>query len=342
MDEFGVIGSIYRSLARGKYFLLWMVFISLIAGVLKFALAGRRYRSTATVLPGSSDRPGFDMTEGGLPDLSVLMGRGSGESSMMLYPDILRSRRISIDILRRTFVFEDHGKTAEKTLQEYLCAPNDDAALFKLRSRVARFWIDGDSGTLVIQVTTGNPVLSSLVARAYIERLEQYNRTERRASSEEVYDFIRKKRDMSRIELAEADDNLEAFRKMNRDYANSTEPGLLMELRRLGREVEIKQALCLELGKQAEKAALDSGRDTPILSVLDYGEVPEKPFYPDPVRILISFLLAGLITGAVLAVIRDRVVSWKMGEDRDTVDSLLEELKNDLRAAVFIKTTAGE
>ena len=164
---------------------------------------------------------------------------------------------------------------------------------------------------------------------------------ERRSSSKEVYDFIEGKLADCRLKMRAAEENLRAFREKNRNYSSSTEPGMQKDHRRLIRRVELEKALCLELGKQLKQAAIDVERDTPILNVLDHAVVPEKPSWPKPALFLSSITTAGVLLGLIYLAAVESFALWRAGNDRETVDKLLAELKNDIRSVPIIGERVG-
>ncbi|MBN1165444.1 MAG: hypothetical protein JXB45_12760 [Candidatus Krumholzibacteriota bacterium] len=329
------------ALGRGKYFLLSLVIVTLLASFLTLAVVEERYTSTATILPSSNNLTPAQVLEGGFPDISLFLGFDRSQNQLPLYPDILKSRLISGDILNRVYTFEEKGREVSRTLREHLGIGNIDAARLILLGRVVRTWVDRNSRAVVVSVTLDNPVLAALVVNAYIDRLEGYNREERRSSSREAHDFILRKRESSRLQLFQAENALRVFRENNRNYASSTEPGLLMLHRRLERDVEIKQALFIELGKQLKKSALEVERDTPILNVLDRGSVPTRASWPDPPRLVISFICMGLVLGVSILLLGEALRRWRAGKDKEIVEQLLWELKKDLHQVPFLGARSG-
>ncbi|MBN2070007.1 MAG: hypothetical protein JW814_01015 [Candidatus Krumholzibacteriota bacterium] len=331
-----VAGVFRDALSGGKYFLLLTAIVSFLASLTVFFISEKRYSSTASILPSSSEIADGGITEESFADLGALIGIKQSGTEMILYPDILRSRTISLDILKESYTFSEDGREVTRSLQEHLGIESDEAAQIILNSRVSSFWIDKSAMALVIRVTTDNPVLSAAVVNAYIDRLERYNREQRRSLSREVHAFVGKKLESSRDELLRADEVLRDFREINRDYAISTEPGLLMQMRRLERRVRIGQALYFELSRQYEKAAFEMNRDTPTLNILDRGTVPAAPSWPDPFQIILSITLAGIFAGIFFLAAREGLRRWVSGRDRDEVRALLAQISADIGRMPFI------
>ncbi len=324
-------------LKRGKYFLALTAFISLLLSLVVLSTLDKRYTSVATVLPSNSTSPDLNPGGGQFSGIGFLMGINNSRDNLPLYPVILRSRRVSRDIIKRQYTFDRNGETVDRTLMEYLGATSEDAAIFKLRSRVAAFKMDRESNTLVIRVVTGNPELSAQVGRAYIDRLEQFNRNDHRSNSEKVYHFIQKKVEENRAALNLAEEKLRLFRERNRNFNISTSPELQMKHRRLLRRVEVERALFIEFGKQLKKATVDMKRDTPVLNVLDSGAIPSRPSWPNPALFILAFMLAGVMGGTIFLIIRESFRRWREGNDSRMVEELIGELKGDLRSVPLLK-----
>ena len=113
---------------------------------------------------------------------------------------------------------------------------------------------------------------------------------------------------------------LRQFKEGNR--ATLLSPKLMLEESRMLREVEINNALYIELTKQLELARISEAETMPILNVLDYPVPPEKKSGPSRVLIVLGMLGVGL--GVAVAYINfrrsvptrarriaDRVLKWQ-------------------------------
>lgn len=324
-------------IGEGKIFLLLLVVLSLSLSLIMLSILDKRYTSVATVLPSKSTTPDFNLGEDKFSRIAFSLGISGKRNNLPLYPVILRSRRISRDILNREYIFRLDGRQVCKTLSEHLGATSEDAAFFKLRSEVASFRIDRETSTLVIKVVTGSPELSAEVANAYIERLEQFNRNDHRSNSKKVYRFIQEKVLENKLALNQAEENLRAFREKNRNFNISTTPQLQMKHRRLLRKVEVEKALFIEFSKQLNEAAVDMKRGSPILNVLDRGVPPFQPSWPRPVLFVLAFISAAIFGGFVFLMARESFRRWKEGSDSQVVEQLIDQLKEDLRSVPLVR-----
>ncbi len=318
-------------LRKNSSFILCVVIVSLAVAVICFLTLPRRYSSYVTILPSSPDRRGFDAVGGGMLGVNLLFDLSDDSSMLALYPEILRSRRVGLDILKRKYSIMADGGQVKLTLMDYIGKKNEDAALAYLNKRIASFWIDNSSKTFVIKVTTDDPELSSQIANAYVERLELFNRMERRSTSRDVYEFVKARFDECGDELKNAETALKDFRAKHREFAFSSSPELQTQHRRLIREVELKQALYIELGKELKKAEIEMEKDTPILNVLDKGEPAAKPEWPVALRFIPAVTLIGLMVGLIWLFLADVLWHARDKEVREAVEELLKGLKTDVK-----------
>ncbi|MBD3180230.1 MAG: hypothetical protein GF417_11980 [Candidatus Latescibacteria bacterium] len=305
-----------------------------------YLLMDRRYNSTGVILLSGESVDNIPMMAEGSELGIYLADNYRGGINITLYPAILESRRIGKDILRKEYTFSEEGRKVTRTLIDHLNLESMDAALYIL-AEMTDFWIDEDSNTLAIRASTDNPELSAAVVNAYVNRLEQFNRLERRSASKEAYAFIEVKLRESRRELRRAEEALKNFRSRNRNYASASDPQLLMKHRRLIRELELNQAIYEELNKQLEKTAINVEKDTPILSVLDRGYVPLSHSSPGLFRLVLSFTLLGLLLGTLCVVTQSAYRSWRGGGERRRIESLLNIFFSELRSLFSLRRIRG-
>lgn len=312
-------------------FLIYLLAVSLSAAVLCYTFLPRRYSSYVTILPSPPDRHGFDSVRSGPIGISLLLDLSDDSSMLALYPEILRSRRIGLDILRREYSVLRKGRRVKLSLMDYIGKRNEDAALAYLNSRLASFWIDHNSKTFVIRVTTDDPGLSAQIANAYVERLELFNRMERKSTSREVYNFIKERFSECAAKLRQAELELRDFRSRHREFAISSSPELQIEHLRLMREVELNNALYIELGKELKNAELEMEKDTPVLNVLDRAQPQAKPDWPVASHFIPAVTAIGVMIGLIWLFLADSIERTRESEVKGAIEELLKELKEDVK-----------
>ena len=94
---------------------------------------------------------------------------------------------------------------------------------------------------------------------------------------------------------------------VKKNRAVTLSPTALMEQAQLVREVEIHNALYVELTKQLEVTRIDAYRQAPVLTVLDWAVPPVKKSGPKRSLIVLGFVFVGVAGTAA-------VVKWLEGK----------------------------
>ncbi|UCD63161.1 MAG: hypothetical protein JSW34_10455, partial [Candidatus Zixiibacteriota bacterium] len=232
-----------------------------------------RYTATATTLPASSD-----VAAGGLLSMAEAMSGlemiglgGPNKSPAVLYPEILRSRRLGERVLSKRYLIAN--ATGPQNLYEYFDQHNPDLALGKLREITAVTY-DKKTGVVSVAVTTTKPQLSADIANTCVGLLDEFSKSERKTRAGLTRQFIEERMVEVSRDLATAEENLRDFRDNNLNYYNSTSPDLLMEHARLGREVEVKTQVYQTLAQERELAAINEKKETPAIQILDTARAP--------------------------------------------------------------------
>lgn len=242
-----------------------------------------RYRSVATILPSDTSKK-----VSALQNLADLTGMPSTESSPSeLYPTILVSRAIQSAVLEQRYAFSHDGADHALTLPEYFGVDNPDLLRRKLNG-ITLVTADKKTGVVTVGVETTMPELSQAVAGRYLTQLEEFNRHQRRSQARENADYLARQMAQTKTELETAEDELERFRQYNSDWPISSDAGLVRDLGRLQRAVEVKTQTYLYLSREYESAQLEAQKDIPIVSVLDVPSLPTVKSGPH--RSIIVFL----------------------------------------------------
>lgn len=233
-------------------------------------LTPNRYTSTATILPsGKSDN--FSA----LKAMAGLAGAFSvgDENSSVLYPVVLNSNLVRDSVLAQTYTYTEDEKTVSKTLTQYIGKDNRDRLRHSLSSMTS-ISANTRTGEITVAVVTPHPELSQQVVGQYLRQLENYNLYSRRSEARERVRYLTREVDARRRSLAESEDSLQAFQSRNRNWAATTDPGILMQLGRFKRDVEIKSQTLVYLLQEYEAARLDAQKDVPVVRVLDQASLP--------------------------------------------------------------------
>jgi uncharacterized protein involved in exopolysaccharide biosynthesis len=292
-----------RLLKRNRRLIAAVVVGVMVLTAAAMVFTSNRYRSHASILPsGSRDRLS------GLMDIAGQFGVGSlasaDENSSALYPSILHSDLVCDGVLKNQYEIMSGGDHRAIQLPEYF-ATDDPTELRLALSEITSVGEDKKLGIIRMGVETTDPKLSQAILEEYLSQLETYLRVKRRSQARENETYLTDQRALRSIELTQAEDSLQQFMKVNRNWTTSSDPQLQTELARLRREVELQAKTYLLLFQQLELARLEVQKDIPIVRVLDEPSLPTKKSGP---RRTLTTLLAGCLAFLV-------VISWLFVRD---------------------------
>jgi uncharacterized protein involved in exopolysaccharide biosynthesis len=277
-------------IARRRRFLMTAVLSVAIVTAAITLMISNKYVSTASILPsGGQDK---------MADLKSLAGLGSlmgnDENSSELFPTIIASQTIRGAVLGRQYQYHDDNHVVATSLAEYLNEENPDKLRRALAS-ITRAASDKKTGVITIAVETEFPELSQGIVRAYLEELETFNLTKRTSKGKESAEYLAAQLDIKRGEVESAEDSLEYFQSVNRDWATSGSPEVLKITTRLQRELQVKTIAYGYLQQQFEMARLDAQRDVPIIRILDPATLPTEKSSPMRTLIVLAMTLAAFL-----------------------------------------------
>ncbi len=148
------------------------------------------------------------------------------------------------------------------------------------------------------------------------------NRRQGEASAQRV--FIEKRVADAQSELRQAEENLQSFLTLNREFRS---PSLQLEFDRLNRVVTMRQQLYTSLAQAYETAKIEEVRDLPVITVIEPPELPIEPTAHGGTRRTLLGLLIGGLAGVLLAFARDRMATNRERQTDDFVE--FEALRRD-------------
>jgi uncharacterized protein involved in exopolysaccharide biosynthesis len=245
-----------------------------------------------------------------------LEGQDTWES---LYGRILESDRVLDAVLARRWSSADR-RTLSEVLQPDAAAEDaaekrarDHALKKRLRTRIITFSRDRNSGFMELEVHLEHrPALAAEIANALADELAAFlQRSESsRASQQRI--FVAQRLEEVQKQAAAAASRLAEFLAANRLYAAS--PELSRRHAELQREVDVQNAIWIELSRQLEIAKIEEKRQNDDLEILDAATPPVVRSAPRRALLValglaIGALLASLFV--VLAEIRRPRPGWK-------------------------------
>jgi hypothetical protein len=182
------------------------------------------------------------------PGLSLLVARPRGQ----IFPLILGSQRVSRAVLSGRYRYQDGGVNKTTDLYEYLGTSNPDAAEIILKTRIAGFYLDPQTGATVISVDTGSPELSCQIVGKYISALETTLNELREQRIRVQLFVINEKLATARGDLRDREGSLNTLRARNRDYASFHDPTVYLQQLQLERDIRLSETVLLALKTQFE------------------------------------------------------------------------------------------
>ncbi len=248
------------------------------------------YTAEAVILPSGRNLSAPSLG-GALGLINIDWKLQGSPNSSFLFPAILESSVILDRLLDSP---AEVGHSTEKIAKIIGAGDRDDSR--KKLAGMIDIITDERTGIVRIRATTRIPDLSSTLANRMVSLLEEFNSGRRRLKASLDYDFLRDELEKTKKELLEAENDLAAFEKDNRDCFKSTSPRVRTEHDRLTRNMQLRLEIYIGLIKQAELADIERLKETPVVRVLDEASVPS--IKSGPPRKLITLAGAG---GSLLA-----------------------------------------
>jgi len=255
------------------------------------------YKSTVTILP-SSPKTG----SGSLASAASALGLGVSTSDDISYLEVLQSRWLAERLLVAPREFKmgwgrfGTPKPYRQSLLNYLNDPNMDKAkefLPKLYSQEQ----DLKSGVISINVETRSPQLSQQVAQQAAQLLIEFVTTQQRTKGGAKARFVRQRVQDVEADIGRIEDTLRQFLQANRNYQTTTDPEVRLKGARLEFELQTKRQILIGLNVSLEQALQQEKDDTPLVNILDTGNLPIEKSRPGRAIIV---LLVTAVTGIAM------------------------------------------
>lgn len=277
-----------RLLYSKRKFLAGCVLSVMLLTAIVVLILPNQYRSTASILPsGKVDKMAQLKSLAGLDAFMT-----QDENSSELFPTILTSRTVMDAVLAGEYSFLHNDKVINLTLAEYFDQDNPEK-LRKALTEASGFDMDKKTGVISLSVETKYPRLSRAILGRYLEELESFNMHKRRSQAKDNVRYLEREVADRNQQLKKAEDKLQDYQTINRDWEMTSDPEIMKDLIQLKREVEIKSKTYILVLEQYELARLDAQKDVPIVRILDNPSVPTLKSGPQ--RMITTFL-AGFLT----------------------------------------------
>lgn len=263
------------------------------------------YNSTITILP---DYGGKETSLGQLSSLASLAGVSVGSGAPTeIYQNLITSESVLSPVIYSKYKTEKFSDSVN-LIQYFKIKPNASlpADLQKRQMFLTaynsltkgRVNTDVDRMTKILTITSNMPEaqLSADVVNKIAESLDNYIRTKRKSYASEQREYIEKRLGQVKDSLTIAENMLKNFREQNRMVLQS--PDLMLEQARLSRNVEIVNAVYIELAKQLEIAKIDEVKDTPVVNIKELAKDPIIKAGPKRFNTLIIIMFLSVLFSA--------------------------------------------
>ena len=300
------IADIYSFLIpKWKYILITPFVFYLIFTLYVEYLVEPVFTSTAKLLPISAE----EKTSGAFRGIASQLGIGfseqssTGLSSASMVPDIIKSRLLVKDLLKKEFKSKKYNKSlplinilsenSNTNVKWSDAAFNAYASLMLLNINIEE---SKKSALIDLYVNASEPALAKDIASSIIELLNDIMGRFKISQVREKKYFIENRFNEIKNELQTSEEKLKDFRINNRSISSS--PSLMLEQSRLLREVQEKTQIYISLKQEFEMVKISEIDVSTVVQILD---PPEKPLsMTSPKKAKIKFV--GAFLGLVLSI----------------------------------------
>ena len=269
------------------------------------------YTSTAKIMP-ISDIGGNSQLQGVAQQFGLSMGpeQVSSLSSAIMFPEILKSRRLARELLGLRFHTKKFG--LERPLINIIKNTNNESKNWseKSKKKVVRKLLkmisvskNKKSPLITLEVNAFEAQFSADLAAAVIDNLEKIAIHFKLSRVKEKKLFIENRISEIDLDLRKAEENLKIFRERNRSINSS--PALLLEQERLLLEAEVQKQMFITLKSQYEMVQIEEVEKGSMIQVLDPPEAPTSKTLPKPKRDILMGILLGVIFGGCLTFLKE-------------------------------------
>ena len=268
------------------------------------------YVANVAVLEAPRAGGGSALDQLGLQAEMLGIKAGGGGSNALTYPDLIRSPRLLVSLLKTPFA-DQKGATAPLIDHVRKGTPSPQRTELAVREMRKRLDISLDRRTnlLRVGVKDRDPVLAAAVANRVCFALQDLLTHAMMTQASANRRFIEERLAGAERDLASAEGALRSFREANRHVDGS--PRLMLDQARLLRELRVREEVVIALTRQYEIARVDENRDVPVLNVVDPATPPAFRSAPRRGAMALGGLLLGLVAAAAL-LWRDRALAFEV------------------------------
>ena len=259
-----------------------MVFL---AAVIYSITLPNHFISVARILPleGRSGSAGGGLASAAAAAIGIsLPGQDSADAT---YIDILNSHWLRTELLDKKYTFNSRtwlwgkAKAYDLTLRDYRKAKTTDHGL-RLLGEMLRVNRDMKTKLITVEAETTSPKLSQELANATVDLLNIFVVEKSKTRGAAKARFAEQRLMEARAAKANAENAYFSFLGVNRNYLSSIDPSVRLDGLRLEEGLKLRQQIVATLAISYEQALMEEKNDSPILNILDQGNLPEEKSGP--------------------------------------------------------------
>jgi len=289
--------------ARWRILVVMPIVCGIIAGLITFLIAPTYTSTTTFVTAGQRD---ITASLGNFANFATQLGVGipaNPTSSPQFYGDVLRSRGLMTEVLRKRMADPRSSKSADSVTLVELYAKHggtpvkkEDDAVGQL-TRESSVSVNPRTNIIELRVSSRYPTTAAFAARQFVSALDRFNLETRQSEAHRRRVFVGDRLKEAQDSLARAERTQQDFLLTNRGDLRSA-PTLEAQYERIQRQIQTYQDLYSNFRREFETARVDEVNDTPVITVIDTADVPIKTSSPH--RLLTA--VAGAMLGILIAI----------------------------------------
>jgi len=232
------------------------------------------------------------------------------ETSSMLFPEMLRSNRITDAVISANYRFFHNGQETTTTISEYFGTNNVDEIRDRLNGIYKIEYDKYGNGVIYLVAVTRYPGLSQGILKTALAALEDFNRDKRKTRARGNIEYLENEIEDKKAGLILAEERLAAFRSANQNYYKTTDPDLLKTEARLEREIRVIDETLTLLQTRLEENSLDAARDIASLKILDRPTLPKIKSSPRRLTSAIMLAVIAFFLSAVAILFLEFFRDW--------------------------------
>lgn len=256
-------------------------------------------------------------TQPGVSGLASQLGLGAGSdpsTSPAFYAQLLASRELLTRLVLSRFPnprtgtpFDSANLVTIYRIREKDPRRGIELAIKRVK-RDMKVGFDSRTDLVLISVDARWPQVSAAVANRAVELVSAFNSEQRVSRARARRQFLETRVADAQAELRAAEAAQRDFYEQNRLWQSS--PGLIVEERRVRRQVETASDLYLAIRREYESARIDEVNDTPVITVVDRAVPPRKPLWPRYAAVVLTAGALGGGLGLLWAATRELASRW--------------------------------